>query len=336
MCNYILSYMTQNMQSAAKFSGDNTLLKHQEINNGTHFRKKWGQSSGRALCARRLEGIAHPAGHRRRRRIGLKALAAMVLCLATKYGTGTDGRRGVRRQQKSKTEDVRECHYILPTTQYYYVSEQAASFCSSTTEAAAIAAARAAFAAVSTANNGLTSYQQTIQAMSEENRRRRRQPHQPLKQPRPASNWFEAVLQTCMTHKGHHHGLFFSISQHSSHSSRSSLQQEVVLLQLYNAPQDYCTATQRRPAFLVAWNDANGIYLSQYWTGWQQQGHGQLIVALQSLEFWKQRQRDGRTEATRRTSLHNGHEFPNLCNDKKKQSKIFMLDRIENSSNCSI
>ena len=229
------------------------------------------------------------------------------------YGYGRAARRGVRRQQKSKTEDVRECHYILPTTQYYYVSEQAASFCSSTTEAAAIATARAA---VSTANNGLTSYQQTIQAMSEENRRRRRQPQQPLKQPRPASNWFEAVLQTCMTHKGHHHGLFFSISQHSSHSSRSSLQQEVMLL------QDYCTATQRRPAFLVAWNDANGIYLSQYWTGWQQQGHGQLIVALQSLEFWKQRQRGGCTEATRRTSLHNGHEFPNLCNDRKTIKNI--------------
>ena len=229
--------------------------------------KNGGQSSRRALCARRLEGIAHPAGHGRRRHIGLKALAAMVLCLATKYGTGTDGRAEAAWRAAAAAEEQNRGRQGVPlhTTnyiEYYYVSEQAASFCSSTTEAAD------AIAAVSTANNGLTSYQQTIQAMSEEKRRRRRQPlQQPLKQPRPASNWFEAVLQTCMTHKGHHHGLFFSISQHSSHSSRSSLYQEEVVATV-PVPLNYCTAIQRRrPAFLVEWNDANGIYLSQYWTG---------------------------------------------------------------------
>ena len=95
-----------------------------------------------------------------------------------------------RRRQKSKTEDVRECHYILPTSTTTYQSKQPLS---------ALAPPRPppsprSHAAVSTANNGLTSYQQTIEAMSEEKRRRRRQPQQPLKQPRPASNWFEAVL----------------------------------------------------------------------------------------------------------------------------------------------
>ena len=46
MCNHFLSYMTQNSRTLpdllCKFSGATLLLKHQEIDNGTHFRKKWG------------------------------------------------------------------------------------------------------------------------------------------------------------------------------------------------------------------------------------------------------------------------------------------------------
>ena len=65
-----------------------------------------GASHHAGHCA--LEGwkaLHTPAGHRRRRHrrhLGLKALAAMVLCLATKYGTGTDGRRAAAAEEQNR------------------------------------------------------------------------------------------------------------------------------------------------------------------------------------------------------------------------------------------
>ena len=63
--------------------------------------KNGGQSSRRALCARRLEGIAHPAGHRRRH-VGLKALAAMVLGHKVWYGYGRAARRAAAAEEQNR------------------------------------------------------------------------------------------------------------------------------------------------------------------------------------------------------------------------------------------